>query len=76
MLCGKYTILNCDTPTELLFTKEGEQLTTLDNIVTVGCALVNVCDGIILGFLLWHVRGKCQLTANELESTGKPADYT
>ena len=24
-----------------------EQLTTLDQIVTVGCALVNVCDGII-----------------------------
>ncbi|KAK7461249.1 hypothetical protein BaRGS_00038710 [Batillaria attramentaria] len=48
LLCGKYTILNGDLPVELLFVREGEELTTLDKIVTVCCSLVNLCDGIIL----------------------------
>ncbi|KAK7485548.1 hypothetical protein BaRGS_00023236 [Batillaria attramentaria] len=38
MLCGKYTILNGDLPVELLFVREGEELTTLDKVVTVCCS--------------------------------------
>lgn len=47
VLCSKYTILNSTIPTELLFVRSGEQITTLDKIVTVGSALVNMCPGII-----------------------------
>ena len=47
MLTSKYTIVNSDIPTDLLFAREGETITTLDKIVVVGCALVNMCDVII-----------------------------
>lgn len=47
VVCGKYTILSGVVPIELLFTRDGEQVTTLDKIVTVACALVNMCPGII-----------------------------
>ena len=46
MLCRKYTILNTDIPTGLS-AREGKKVTTIDNIGTVSCACVSMCDGII-----------------------------
>lgn len=47
VVCSKYTILNSSVPIELLFRREGEQITHLDKIVTVACALVNMCPSIV-----------------------------
>ena len=46
MLSGKFTILNDIIPTEKLFVREGD-VTTLDKIVFVACAVVNMCDSTV-----------------------------
>lgn len=47
MLSGKFTVLNDIIPTEKLFVREGEDVTTLDKIVFVACAVVNMCDSTV-----------------------------
>lgn len=47
-LTAKFTILNGIVPVEMLHVREGEDVTTLDKIVFVGCGVVNICDGIVL----------------------------
>jgi hypothetical protein len=46
-LCGKFSILNDVIPIEMVLAREGEELTTLDKIVFVACALLNICDQIV-----------------------------
>ena len=43
----KYTILNSAVSTELLLRKEGEDVTQLDKIVRICCALVNICPSVV-----------------------------
>ena len=38
IMCSKYTILSSTVPIDLVFTRTGEQITSLDKIVTVSCA--------------------------------------
>ena len=47
LLCGKYKILNSSLPIEWLKRRENEQVVTLDKVVAVACALVNICLGIV-----------------------------
>lgn len=42
----KYTILNSTLPIDFLKT-DGEKFSTIDKIVTVSCALTNLCDSVI-----------------------------
>ena len=47
VLTGKYRILNNTIPTEWLIRRENETVVTLDKVVTVACAMVNICPGIV-----------------------------
>ena len=41
----KYSILSCAQPID--FVNSNDQVTTLDKIVCVTCALVNMCDSVV-----------------------------
>uniref|UniRef100_UPI00358E2535 uncharacterized protein n=1 Tax=Myxine glutinosa TaxID=7769 RepID=UPI00358E2535 len=43
----KYTILSSTVPIDCLLTNEEETVTTLDKMVFVGCALINMCPSVI-----------------------------
>lgn len=46
-ICAKYGIFNGVIPLEMLSTRENEKECTLDKIVTVCCALINLCESVV-----------------------------
>ena len=47
VLCGKYRILNGTIPTEWLIRRENETVVTLDKVVRIACAMVNICPSLV-----------------------------
>ena len=43
----KYSILSATQPIGFVISTSGETKTTLDKIVSVSCALVNICDSVV-----------------------------
>ena len=43
----KYFILSATQPIDFVISSSGETKTTLDKIVSVSCALVNICDSVV-----------------------------
>ena len=43
----KYTILGGSQPIDYLITGQDDEVTTLDKIVGVACALTNMCDSVV-----------------------------
>ena len=47
LLRQKYTMLQSTIPINLLITKTGQENPVLDKIVTVACALTNLCQSVV-----------------------------
>jgi len=48
---NKYQILSSKIPIDMVLPCEGEQVTLLDKIVVICCALTNLCPSVVLGQL-------------------------